>query len=263
MTDNKEHAVSESVQEFYDKVGWKGQGSQTEDEARWEDSRAAAATYVSKCRLRVLRYIPEHGDKFLDAASGPIQYPEYVEYSRGYQRRYCVDLSAVALEKVEARFGGHVSCIQGNIVDLEIEDNFFDCTVSIHTIYHIAAEQQEAAVRNLLRMTCSGKPVIVVYGNPNSLMASFSRLLKPFRKPQEKDLYFHRHPLEWWSRFEDKATVLIEPWRFLAAEDSKKLIPDNAFGEWLLGRLFQWEEKHPRAAARLGRYPTIILTKRK
>ena len=33
------------------------------------------------------------GDLFLDAGSGPVQYPEYLTYSEGYRYRVCADIS--------------------------------------------------------------------------------------------------------------------------------------------------------------------------
>lgn len=261
MTNIESDAVSKSIQEFYEDIGWEEHGDQTEDAVRWEDSRPVAAQYVSSCRRRVQEYIPEQGEKILDAASGPVQYPEYIDYSKGYRERYCVDLSARALEKARERLGDHAVGIQGNIVELDLPDEFFDCTISLHTIYHIAADQQEKAVRNLLRMTRAGRPVIIVYSNPNSLLGRVSRLLGRGKPPSSDDIYFHPHPLEWWSRFEDTATVSIMPWRFLAAQDSKSLVPNNALGRALFMWLFKWEERHPAAAARWGRYPIVILKK--
>jgi len=78
MIDNAEERVSK----FYNTVGWETEGEITEDARRWEDLREHAKHYVSKCRLRVLRHIPDHGVNILDMASGPIQYKEYLEYSK-------------------------------------------------------------------------------------------------------------------------------------------------------------------------------------
>lgn len=261
MTESRSDTVSDEVRQFYEDVGWEEHDGLTEDALRWEDSRAVAKAYVSRCRRRVQAFIPEKGDRFLDAASGPVQYPEYSDYSSGYRERYCVDFSSKALERAKEQLGDHAVTVQGNIVDLDLPGDFFDCTVSLHTIYHIAADQQETAVRNLLRMTRPGKPVIIVYSNPDSLQSRASRLLRPNKKASEQDLYFSPHPLGWWDRFEDIASVSVEPWRFLAAEDSRKLIPDNFIGRKLLDWLFRWEGKYPRAAARWGRYPMIVLVK--
>ena len=53
----------------------------TEDARQWEDLRIFTRVY-SKCRLRLLKHIPESGDNMLDMASGPAAYSEYLEYSK-------------------------------------------------------------------------------------------------------------------------------------------------------------------------------------
>lgn len=93
------------VSKFYNTVGWETLGEVTEDARRFEDLRECAKEYVSKCRLRVLRHIPNHGENILDMASGPIQYKEYLEYSRNYKKRYCVDLSSKALDDAKKKIG--------------------------------------------------------------------------------------------------------------------------------------------------------------
>ena len=85
--------TEESVSEFYNTEGWETEDGITEDARRWEDLREHAQEYVKKCRLRVCNHIPESGENILDMASGPIQYKEYLEYSRNFEKRYCVDLS--------------------------------------------------------------------------------------------------------------------------------------------------------------------------
>ncbi|MCZ6677058.1 MAG: hypothetical protein O7E52_07385, partial [Candidatus Poribacteria bacterium] len=77
----------ESVSKFYNEVGWETDGDNTEDAKRFEDLRNCAKEYVRKCRLRVLRHIPDEGENMLDMASGPIQYKEYLEYSKNFKKR--------------------------------------------------------------------------------------------------------------------------------------------------------------------------------
>ena len=47
--------------------------------ARYEDLRPVAREYISRCHQRVSRHLPPEGRLFLDAGSGPIQYPEYLD----------------------------------------------------------------------------------------------------------------------------------------------------------------------------------------
>ena len=83
----KEDEAEARVAEFYGSVGWDTEDEITEDARRWEDLRPHAAAYVSQCRLRVARHTSERGQYLLDMASGPIQYPEYLEYSRTFDKR--------------------------------------------------------------------------------------------------------------------------------------------------------------------------------
>ena len=44
---------------FY-KSGWDQKNGSTEDAKRWEDLRKYSRDYVSKCRLRIFKYIPKN-----------------------------------------------------------------------------------------------------------------------------------------------------------------------------------------------------------
>jgi len=90
--------AEDRVAKFYDTIGWESEGDITQDARRFEDLREYAGEYVRKCRWRVLRHIPDTGENLLDMASGPIQYKEYLQYSKNFHKRYCVDLSSKALD---------------------------------------------------------------------------------------------------------------------------------------------------------------------
>jgi len=211
----------------------------------------------------------------LDMASGPIQYEEYLEYSKNFATRYCVDLSSDALAKAELKIGTHGKFLLGSFFDLEIEENYFDCAVSLHTIYHMSADKQEEAITKLLKIVKPGKPVIIVYSNPDTLIGivkvAYRRILKGLSKlglttEQEvdvssKDLYFHSHSIEWWARFNKLADVQIYPWRAFDVKHQKMLFPNNAFGRSMLSVLFYLEETFPIFFYRNFQYPMIVLTK--
>lgn len=274
--------IEERVSSFYNTVAWKSEGDITEAARIWEDLREHARAYGRKCRLRVFRHIPESGENMLDMGSGPIQFKEYIEYSRHFKRRYCIDLSSRALEGARKKIGDHGVFLFGSFLDIPLEDNFFDCAVSILALFNIDKDKQEAAVRKLIAVTKPGKPVIVVYRNPNPIDASLRsfwasslcvrvlRKAKAFLRPletkptQENDsiLYFYAHPVEWWNRFSDAASVKILPWRSFTAGIQKALIPDNKLGSMLFDVLFNLEERFPDFFARSFHYPMIILTKR-
>lgn len=279
----KENAAEEKVSNFYNTVGWEAEDGVTEDARRWEDLRDCAKEYVSKCRLRLLDHIPPKGEFLLDMASGPIQYPEYLKYSEGYRKRYCVDLSAAALAKAKERIGDHGEFLCGSILDLPIEEASFDCVISLHTIYHIDKELQEEVVRKLIRSVKPGHPVIVVYSNPDAFLVKAhewwrgrrSRRARAGAIPDSRDgaavvgegreepvIYFFSHPLSWWNRFSDACEIKVLPWRSFAATAQKALIPDNALGKALFGILFRLEDRFPGVFARNFQYPLIVLTRR-
>ena len=262
----------ESVERFYSDSGWsQGEDGATLDAVLFEDLREVAAEYLRKCRLRTLQHIPESGENILDMASGPIQYDEYLEYSKGFKTRHCVDLSADALAQAEKKIGAHGRYYQGNFMEADFESGFFDCSISLHTIYHIDRDRQEAAVRKLVDVTRRSAPVVIIYSNPRSLP---QMLLSPIKRtilwlkrrkaaePGEGELYFHAHRLGWWKRFEDIADVKVYPWRSFSSRLQRRIIPGTAVGGKMFQLLFWLEERFPRLAARFGQYPMVVLTKK-
>ena len=94
-----------SVFKFYTAKGWKKTSGQFEDANINEDLRINARKYVSKCRKRILKYIPRKGQNILDFASGPIQYDEYLLYSKNFKYRHCVDFSKEAIIAAKSKIG--------------------------------------------------------------------------------------------------------------------------------------------------------------
>lgn len=256
--------IEDQVRDFYDSAGWRAEaGGETYADAQlWEDLRPCAAEYVSACRRKVLEHLPVSGDRILDAGSGPIQYPEYLEYSAGFTKRVCVDLSQLALDEARNKLGDRGEYVRASLLELPFPADCFDAAVSLHTIYHIEADRQEAAVRELLRVLKPGAPAVVVYANPNRLAARLKALVRRKRTAGDGPIYFFAHPLSWWKRFSDEATVAIAPWRSLNANESRRLIPDNALGVRVFRALLAFERAFPRWATWAGCYPMIVLTKR-
>jgi ubiquinone/menaquinone biosynthesis C-methylase UbiE len=264
------------VSKFYNTLGWETKDGITEDALKFEDLRECAKDYVSKCRLRVLKYIPDSGTSILDMASGPIQYKEYLEYSKNFKKRYCVDLSKLALDMAKEKIGDHGEFLHGSFFDIPMEESFFDCTVSLHTIYHMDKDKQEDAVRKLIYATKPGQPVIIVYSNPSTpiirfvtfpfrLLRRIKTVLKKFSgrmKPGEDiALYFQPLPIKWWKRFSDVSNIKIMPWRAFGSDVQKWLIPNNKIGKKIFDMLFILEERFPKFFVKHFQYPMIILTK--
>jgi SAM-dependent methyltransferase len=256
--------IEGETRRFYEEQGWKvGEDGVTLDAHLWEDLRQVARWYVSACRRRVGAHIGT-GDRLLDAGSGPIQYAEYVEYSGSYRRRTCVDLSVEALQAARRRIGAHGEYACGSLTALPFSDDQFDGVTSLHVVYHVDALAQEHAVRELIRVARPNAAIVIVYGNPDRLVARIKRLINARRRtgvPRDP-LYYHAHEIGWWSRFADACCVSIHPWRTLTATDMRRLIPNNALGSFALRCLFAFESLLPAAAVRIGASPMIVLRKR-
>jgi len=261
--------VTEQVRTIYETTGWSAVGGVTGDAQAFEDLRGAAQDYVSNCRLRVLRHLPKRGRRLLDMASGPIQYPEYLEYSKGFDTRVCVDLSQRAIDAARSKLGSLGEYHVGDFLDLSIEQ--VDAAVSLHTIYHIPKSRQEAAIRKLIDITKPGGTIVIVYSNPAYFVSVlFSPLRKTFRslRPQKSEgetlgtIYFHRYPLSWWKQFTNVAIVQIRPWRTFNTRGQQAFFPDNRLGIKMFSALFALEEHYPRFFTAIGCYPMIIMTKR-
>lgn len=270
------------VGKFYNSGGWSSNDEGfTSDAELYEDLRPCARTYISKCRLRIKKFIPENGKYMLDMASGPLQYPEYLEYSKNYLKRYCVDLSFDALETAKSKIGDHGEYLCGSFFDISLLDDYFDCCISLHTIYHMHKSKQEIAVRKLLNVAKPNTPVIIVYSNPFSLERFLyspyslakriislvsSRIAMGRRSKHSSvhsnDLYFYCHSIDWWRRFSDQSQVDIYTWRLFSSSFQKMFVPDNKIGSFVFKLLFFLESKFSSLLARLSCYPLIVLTKK-
>lgn len=269
-SDNKflaKNSTEKNVQDFYNQTGWHSQNANgpTKDAELFEDLRACAADYIKACRLKLLRYIPASGANLLDAASGPIQYPEYLLYSQNFTKRYCVDISEKALQLAQEKLKSHGEYFCTSMLALPFKDDFFDCSISLHTIYHIEAQQQAQAVRELIRVTKPQQPIIILYSNPDKLLSWLKKRFSLGRSnpnPPQGVLYFHPHPLVWWQQFSDQCSVEIYCWRFFTVHDAQRLIPDNFWGRMLLKLTLVLEDWLRPLSVRFGAYPVIVLTKR-
>ena len=155
--------------------------------------------------------------------------------------------------------------------ETDFESDYFDCSISLHTIYHIDSSRQEEAVRKLLDVTKAGAPLIIVYSNPNAIPSVFlkpvKKLLRTLRKsrPDESsgpELYYFAYGNGWWNRFSDVAVVKIYPWRSFAARLQKILFLDNVIGRKMFALLYWFEESFPYISSRLFQYPMIVLVKK-
>lgn len=272
------------VREFYDSVGWRQIGDGLYQNARYEDLRPVAQEYIRRCHLRVLRYLPERGQLLLDAGSGPIQYPEYLEYSRGYEHRVCLDISKLALQEARARIADHGWFVVGDVSRLPFSSGTFEGVVSLHTVHHVPAEQQGRAFRELHRVQADDSRAVVVYswGGHSLLMRLLSwpirlaqrliaRQSRTAELAQDHEVesllkspgtFVHHHEPSWirgqLERMQDYEIVV---WRSVSTAFLRALIHRQTFGKGFLRILYRVEELVPHIMGRWGQYPMIIIGK--
>jgi SAM-dependent methyltransferase len=281
--------IKRSVREFYDTFGWrKDANGFYGDTAAFEDNRPVLRDYWQQTHLRVKEFIRPHGRYYLDAGSGAISHPEYLAYSDGYERHVCADFSYQALVEARIKLAEQGWYVVADLTHLPFKSDTFDAAVSAHVIYHIPAEEQAAAIREIGRTVCPACNFLIVYmqvdrlrrlvKNMPVIRTLWTDVLKPLLrrgkqvtqtppnesepKPPHAAIYVHTHPLRWFRRtFGREWQVEMRSWRSVGAEFTRRFIPDGALGRQLLHLLYRLEGAFPHAMARLGRYQIIIFSK--
>ena len=244
---------SGNVENFYNSKGWERIGNDTQDALINENLTQVASSYVSKVRNRITEKLGT-GDALLDVGCGPIQYPEYVEYSRNFNTRICVDLSSKALTLAKERIGKHGIFIQGDYLSLETPKQApFAGATLINVLYHVDKAKQEQLVRKILGDLSSGATLVIVYSNPHTISAVVTRILVQLKKailklfPSNRDknfenpIYFFRFPISFWDRFQDQAIVNKNAWRTFSPALEKILFKNFLGGHFLLEILYRIE----------------------
>ncbi len=114
------------VQDYYEQLGWtKNENNHFMDTAIFLDQREVFAEYIHRGRLRTARYFRPQGKYLLDAASGPVQYPEYVDYSKNYDFRICIDFSFLALKEAQKKLGNKGIFLLADVTNLLLKDNMY------------------------------------------------------------------------------------------------------------------------------------------
>ena len=250
-----------SVHKFYNSIGWKKSDNHFKDANISEDLRFYSREYVSNCRKRILKYIPKKGINILDFASGPIQYKEYLSYSKKFNYRHCVDFSKDAIKFAKLKIGNKGKFYCKDFLDIKFKKNYFDCILSLHTIYHIDKIKQKKVIKKLLSISKKNTPIIIVYSNPNNIIDKI-KLLISYKKSKKNDYYFFSHPISWWKQFEVDANIEFYPWRSFSSNHQKFLIPNNFLGKIFFKILFYLEEKLKKFFIKNFQYYTVVLKKK-
>ena len=286
-------AEKKVLQDFYNSIGWQKNGQETTsfvDALKWEDLRPVASEYIHNCHLRVNRYIKNQGRYLLDAGSGPIQYPEYLSYSDGYNFRICVDISYLALKEAQKKLGDKGIYILGDVTNIPLQDNIVDGAVSLHVIYHVPKDEQVSVFRELHRVLKPGSSAAVVYSWPNSQMLKWyllpRRIKRDVRRWIQKLKSLVRKILRWENRRKAVAPVSVPEtpyyyahdqayfennlkgmefeiavWRSIGVPFMRMYIHPHLFGAAILRGIYRKEERNPTLYGRIGQYPLFVVRK--
>jgi SAM-dependent methyltransferase len=289
--------IKGEVRQFYDQVGWQLIGEELYQNSRYEDLRPVSRQYIHDCHMRVARHLPPSGRYFLDAGSGPVQYPEYLEYSRGYTRRVCADISITALRQARRRIGDHGLFVVADVANLPFASQAFQGIVSLHTLHHLPEGEQVHAYHEFYRVLAGRGSGVVVNGwSHSALLATFEPLVRlanrarhwidrkkdnppaPAKKskkamkgtlsesPMEEDTlkgtFTNRYDPDWIRRqLGNCMPVQIFVWRSVSVRFLRALIHPRLGGRLWLRLLYSVEERFPHFFGEVGKYPLIVIRK--
>ena len=272
------------VQEFYDSFGWlKAADGVFNDTAVFTDRRTRARAYQLRCNERIGRHL-DRGRFLLDVASGPIPHSEYLEFSRNYERRVCVDFSIRALREARSRLGDRGVYILGDITCLPLADNAMDAIISLHTVYHLARGEQARAIAELHRVARPGAPIVVVYvWSTSPLMNFFSAVRRlarglkrtstigrravpaptaPAQESAVPSLFFCPQDYSWYrSEIAPRFPGRLAVWSAVSSEFQSRFFSDSALGRVLSRLIPLCEDALPGWCGRFGQYPMFLFKK--
>ena len=265
---DKTDATTDAVRQFYDEYGWVVDGEGSGEDKSFRGESEAFAAYARVSTRRVLDALGPARGSVLFVGGGDM--PEsHMAVARTFQRIVCLDLSMVGMEAARRKLGNAADYVVGSILDADLGTGVFDVVYCAHVLYHINRENQELAVRRMLKACKPGGRVVVVYANPWSPVRIAGRaaaaLLGPLRKAPPPGapakLYYHDHPLGWWRRFADQARVRLAPWEAVAGRIAMPALRSPALAKGFVGAAMALEKAAPGLAVRLWQYPLIVLEK--
>ncbi len=286
ISDN-EQAIKREVQSFYNQIGWKEVSEGIFQNARFEDLRPVSKEYIHRCHMRAGSFLAKTGRFFLDAGSGPIQYPDYLTYSDGYKYRVCLDISPVALIEARRRIGDRGLFIVADVSALPFGNEVFDGIISLHTLHHLPTRSQQAGYLELWRVLAIGRNAVIVNGWTDApLMRRLEFLVKIMERIQHRKVLKGQQsskmtkisPKE--SKENSVGTYVqkftpamlkgilgkripyeIRCWRSVSVRFLRAVIHPRLAGRTNLRLLFWLEDHFPHYFGVAGQYPLIVLKK--
>lgn len=279
-----QHDVKQEIGRFYNEVGWQIEQDGNFQNAQYEDLRPVSAEYIARAHARVARHLPKSGRYLLDAGSGPVQYDAYLQYSKGFERRVCLDLSFVALRQARAKLGAHGWCVVADIAHLPFKPEAFDGIVSLHTIHHLPADEKPGCYLGLYERLSPGGSMVTVDGWSEhklrktwTLLIRLAERLRRDKKPGQAagaqtapaeskpaGTYVVKNSAAWFkTAVGSQLPAQILTWRSVSVHFLRTVIQPEWGGRFWLKVLYRLEECFPRYFGENGQYPLIVIRKPK
>lgn len=277
-----QHDVKQEIGRFYNEVGWQIEQDGNFQNAQYEDLRPVSAEYIARAHARVARHLPKSGRYLLDAGSGPVQYDAYLQYSKGFERRVCLDLSFVALRQARAKLGAHGWCVVADIAHLPFKPEAFDGIVSLHTIHHLPADEKPGCYLGLYERLSPGGSMVTVDGWSEhklrktwTLLIRLAERLRRDKKPGQAagaqsapgeskpaGTYVVKNSAAWFkAAVGSQLPAQILTWRSVSVHFLRTVIQPEWGGKFWLKVLYRLEECFPRYFGENGQYPLIVIRK--
>jgi ubiquinone/menaquinone biosynthesis C-methylase UbiE len=284
------------VRNYYDTFGWQRDAFDVYNEVNaYVDTRPVMAPYLHETYRRVRHLLEPPGKYLLDGGSGALDSPEKLEYSLGYKKRICVDLSLRALTEARAKLKETGFYVVADLTHLPFREEVFDSVISAHVLYHIPPDEQEPALRELYRTLRNGGRCLIIYAWPSGrvvaaakhFLRSLAAILRSLHlkdvgrriRPREmrklpcstdgkiethnsQALYAYVHNYSWFRQVLPSSwQVEIRCWRAVDKPFTTKFIGNHIIGRIIMDLIFWAESVLPHVAGRLGRYPLIVIRK--
>ena len=279
------------VRNFYETYGWeKNDKGVYRDAVAFVDIRPVLDSYRHETHLRVKKFLHQKGKYFLDAGSGAIPHPEYLEYSSGYSWRICADISLKALNEAREKVKDRGFYVLADVTMLPFKSGVFTGVVSAHVIYHVPKDEQSSAVFELIRTMKEDGRCIIIYSWPMAFIkkvasvigCSLSWIRSVFKRRSLQDkalketemvkdgekltkeippeIYSYRFPFSWFKKtFPEDWEMKFLCWRSVDPRFTKSFVPDNAIGRLIMKWIFKFETQFSHFMGRVGRYSMIII----
>ncbi|MHB8744579.1 MAG: class I SAM-dependent methyltransferase [Sulfuricaulis sp.] len=265
---------TQATREFYDRTGWRRQDGVLIDTALFNATNIGPISQSMNQRRQQLigELIGGPGLRLVECGCGGTPAVFLLNRCASFT---AVDFSSTGLTEAAAALestGAVFKTVEADMTRLPFGDGDFDAAYSAHAIYHIDnSDGQAAALSEIMRIVRPGGRAVFVLVNPFPLLFPgrllrrvlamtpvISTLLNSIRtKPP---LPYLPMPLGWLkSQLSKWGDVQIRCYAMPSTWFERKVSEDTKFTQWIW-RALRWTEKnHPKIAARLGCYVTILV----